>query len=517
MSAGTDTAAHPPERDAVELQEPANTQSSGRPAPHVHRPARESRRIGLNENLVSNDISDLLCDGGSSPTKASKAIDADVVVDRSDQTAGEAADGSEIVAQQHSTSSVVRLLNRIVPSGGLLSGVFNLASFTLGAGIMSIPAAFNTSGMLLAIFYLLVVTVLTVFSITLLAQAMEKTGIYSFEGLARALFGRGGDIIVAVLMWLLCFGVAVGYVIALGDIFKPILHHPGVPDFLQKPSGDRLVRFGVWFFFMLPLVLPKRISSLRYVSAVGVLFIVLFVMCVVYHSIAYGLKDGIRDDLVMARPGNAAVSGLSIFCFSYLSQVNVGRIMVENTNSSVRKITMQAMLSCAMCGTLYLLTGFFGYAEFGPALEGNILDKYNPYQSPVFFVVFIGLIVKLCAAFSLNMLACRTALFQVVHWDVETMPIVEHTIVSVSFAVGALIVGLLVPDISLVFGLVGAFSGSFIGFVFPALFIMYCGNWNLKTVGIWYYLGTYFLLLCGVVAIVFGTGSCIYSGVIKYG
>ncbi|AYU81246.1 putative amino acid transporter aATP11 [Leishmania infantum JPCM5] len=403
-----------------------------------------------------------------------------------------------------------RIFNAIIPHGGLLSGAVNLACVTLGAGIMSIPSAFNTSGIIMAVFYLVIITSLTVLSITLLSNAMEKTGIYSFEGLARALFGRGGDIVAAVLMWILCFGASVGFVIAIGDILKPIFAHPKVPPFLQEKSGRRCIMSGVWLLFMLPLVLPKKINSLRYMSAVGVFFIVFFVICAIYHSIVYGLKDGIRKDLVMVRPGNEAVSGLSIFCFSYLCQVNVGRIIVENTERTTRMITLQAILSCSICATLYFLTGFFGYADFGPSLKGNILERYSPYQSPIFFVVFPGIIVKLCASFSLDMLACRTALFQVMHWDVETMPYWKHTLVSVPMAIGALILGLFVPDINIVFGLAGALSGGFIGFVFPALFVMYAGSWNLKKVGIWYYLATYFLLICGVVSIVFGTVSTVY-------
>lgn len=93
-----------------------------------------------------------------------------------------------------------RMVNLIIPHGGFLSGVFNLASVTLGAGILSIPSAFNTSGMIMAIIYLLIVTSLTVYSISLLVIASEKTGLRSFEALSRGLFGRGGDIFTAVLM-----------------------------------------------------------------------------------------------------------------------------------------------------------------------------------------------------------------------------------------------------------------------------------------------------------------------------
>ncbi|CCW72344.1 unnamed protein product [Phytomonas sp. Hart1] len=109
------------------------------------------------------------------------------------------------------------------------------------------------------------------------------------------------------------------------------------------------------------------------------------------------------------------------------------------------------------------------------------------------------------------MMACRTALFQVMNWDVDTMPYWKHTIVAASFATGSFVLGLFVPNVSMVFGLAGALCGSFIGFIFPALFVMYADNWSLKSKGILMYAATYTLLICGVIGIVFGTTSTIYG------
>ncbi|RNF00049.1 putative amino acid transporter [Trypanosoma conorhini] len=411
----------------------------------------------------------------------------------------------------------LRLFGYIVPHGGALSGMLNLASVTLGAGIISLPSAFNTSGMVMAMVYLVAVTVLTVFSINLLVRASERTGYRSFESLARGLLGRGADIAVALLLWILCFGGAIGYVVAVGDVLRPILAHKGVPAYLQTDSGRRVIMSGIWMLFMFPLVLPKHVNSLRYASAIGVLFIVFFVGCVVVHSAQKIAADGhVRSDLVMFRPGNSAVSGLALFMFAYLCQVNCFKIFYEMRRRSVARMTRDATASCGICCVLYFLIGFFGYAEFGPEVSGSILKYFNPYKAPVFFVCFIGIIAKLCAAFSLNMLACRTALFQVMRWDLDTMPYWKHTIFSVTFAVGALLFGLFLPDINIVFGLVGAFCGGFIGFVFPALFIMYSGNWSYSSVGAVQYFSTYFLLLSGVVAITFGTGSTIFSTIQRF-
>ncbi|EPY24488.1 amino acid transporter aATP11 [Strigomonas culicis] len=318
-------------------------------------------------------------------------------------------------------------------------------------------------------------------------------------------------------MWALCFGGAVGYVIAVGNVIEALFKHDGVPEYLQGSSGRKCIVSGIWLLFMLPLVLPKQVNSLRYASAVGVCFIVFFVICVVIHSAMNGLKNGLPKDLVMVSTGNSGISGLSLFMFAYLCQVNIFRITAEAKRPTVGRLTLQATLACSVCGVMYLLVGLFGYFDFGSSLTGNALSYYDPYASPMFFVCFIGFIIKLCAAFSLNMLACRSAFFSLVNWDVVTLPYWKHTLVSVPFAIGALILGLFVPDINVVFGFVGSLCGGFIGFVFPALFIMYSGNWNWKTAGPVQFVSTYFLLICGVIGIVWGTGSTVYDAVLTYG
>ncbi|RHW73280.1 amino acid transporter [Trypanosoma brucei equiperdum] len=443
---------------------------------------------------------------------------ADNLLARSNLSEGESPEKSgEAEKPEEQGNALMRCFHFILPRGGALSGIFNLASVTLGAGIMSIPSAFNTSGMIMAIIYLVLVTVFTVFSIFLIVSAAEKTGYRSFESMARNLLGPRADIAVGFLLWLLCFGGASGYVVAIGDVLQGLLSHEKVPAYLQSKGGRRLLTSAIWFVFIFPLTLPKRVNSLRYASAIGVSFILFFAICVVEHSAEKMVADGgIEQELVMFRSGNDAVAGLSLFIFAYLCHVNSFSIFFEMKKRSVTRMTRDAAVSCSICCCVYLLTGFFGYAEFGPTVEGSVLKLYDPYANPVFFVCFIGIIVKLCAGFSLNMLACRTALFQVLRWDLDTMSYVRHSIVSVSFAVGSLVLGLFVPDINVIFGLVGAFCGGFIGFIFPALFIMYAGGWTRQSVGWVQYILTYVLLILGVVAIVFGTSASVYYTIKKY-
>ena len=45
---------------------------------------------------------------------------------------------------------IARIFNYVVPHGGILSGSFNLASLTFGAGTLSLPYAFSVAGLIMA-------------------------------------------------------------------------------------------------------------------------------------------------------------------------------------------------------------------------------------------------------------------------------------------------------------------------------------------------------------------------------
>ncbi|PWU85286.1 putative amino acid transporter [Trypanosoma cruzi] len=122
-------------------------------------------------------------------------------------------------------------------------------------------------------------------------------------------------------------------------------------------------------------------------------------------------------------------------------------------------------------------------------------------------VAYIGLLVKLCASFPLISMATRNSLYHSVGWDPDKLPFWKHCVVVVSLAVAALLFGLFIPSINMVFGFIGSFCGGATGFLLPSILMMYGGNWSLRSVGWAHYTITYALLFAGVVMVVFGTGA----------
>ncbi|KAG5501416.1 hypothetical protein JKF63_03229 [Porcisia hertigi] len=419
--------------------------------------------------------------------------------------------------RRHTTNPVLRALQVIMPYGGILASAFSIASSTIGGGIIGLPAAFQMSGMSMATIYLVVVVTMAVYSFVLLAIVSHKTGLYNWEIIARRLMGRGWDYFVVFVMWVLCFGGDVSYIIALKSILTGFLSNsPTVSDYIQSDSGYRLVTSALWMLVILPMCLLKEINSLRIISTVAILFVVFFTITCIIHSGQTLHRRGMRDDLVMFQTGNTAINGLSSLMFAFIAQVNAPEISREMYKFSVQRVFMSALLGLSLCAILYFLTGLFGYLDFGPEVNDSILAMYNPMKDYLMAVSYVGMMLKICVGFALHLIPCRDCVYYLVGTEAARVPWWKNAILCAVQAAVALVAGLFIPRITTVFGLLGGFCGGFVGFIFPSLFMMYSGGFSIKSVGWGHFVGTYALLLVGVIAVVWGTSAAIHGAFLSW-
>ncbi|KPA85608.1 putative amino acid transporter aATP11 [Leptomonas pyrrhocoris] len=344
---------------------------------------------------------------------------------------------------------IFRLTRRIMPPGGLASGVFNLASGSMGAGILGLPAAFQSSGVITGTILLIIVFFMTVYTMRLLALVYEKTGIRGYELTARYLFGRGGDIFTAVIMFLKCIGACIAYVTSVGDLWHAFLNDDRVPERYQSDSFQRVLTSVTFVVLMLPLSLPRQINTLRYFSLFGVTFILFFVVCLTVHSATHGLKNGNLSKVKLFNTGNAAMGGLGQFVFAFLCQSNAYQVFNETTKPSVRFFELQCFISMLICTVFYWLTAFFAYADFGDRAGTPLLRLYRPLTDYYLAVAYVGIAFKLCVAFALHILPCRDAVHHLVGWDIRTVAWWKNALLCTFLSLVSLLCGLFIPNVNI--------------------------------------------------------------------
>ena len=338
-----------------------------------------------------------------------------------------------------------KIVYRVVPPGGILSGAFNMASSSIGAGILGLPGATNSAGLVLSIIFLAIITFFSVFSMYIIAIALNKTNIPSFEGMARWLFPRGHYALSYWAAFIRCFhgfSGCVAYVICVGDILRPIFEevHKRQPNnssvkFLDTTSGNRLLTTLLWLCVMFPLMIPKHVDSLRYASTFAVSFILYFSVAVFIHSCMNGLSDGKNhvkvtdadgdpedDDRIifLFRTGNVLLSSIGVFMFAYVCQINAYEVWWD-MRPEIRtpwNFMWSALIGMLITGFIYMVIAIFGYLDFGSSIGSkSILLMYNPVNEPQMMVAYIGILVKLCVAYALLGGAARNSIYYLIGWQ----------------------------------------------------------------------------------------------------
>ncbi|KPA78822.1 amino acid permease (AAT1.2) [Leptomonas pyrrhocoris] len=338
----------------------------------------------------------------------------------------------------------VGIVHTIVPPGGILSGAFNMASASIGAGILGLPSATDSAGLILAMIYLVIITYFSVFSMYILALAAQSTRIKSFEGMARWLFPYGNYAFSYWAAFIRCFhsfAAGVVYVISMGDCFSAIFgsafdKNPNSTalKFLATKEGNRVVTSMVWLCVMVPLVVPKHVDSLRYASATAVTFMVYFVIVVVIHSCRHGLPENVHNvrlvgnqehDVDLAvnavflfRTGNSVIHSVGVFMFSYICQINAYEIFWDFRPEirTTKNYTWSALIGVLICGVLYILVCVFGYFDFGSKnlLGKSLLLMYHPLEEADVMIAYVGVMIKLCVAYALLILSARNSLYYLI-------------------------------------------------------------------------------------------------------
>ncbi|KAK9913813.1 hypothetical protein M0R45_037621 [Rubus argutus] len=187
-------------------------------------------------------------------------------------------DFKSLEGQSSSSSSSIQ--------GASFSGaVFNISNSTIGAGIMSIPATMKVLGIIPGFIAILFVAVLTEVTVEFLLRYTNSGKSETYAGMVGESFGPLGSIAVQICVIITNLGCLIIYLIIIGDVLCGSTQSGGTLHLgiLQEWFGIHwwnsrpFALLFVAIFVMLPLVLLRRVDSLRHTSAISILLAVVFV------------------------------------------------------------------------------------------------------------------------------------------------------------------------------------------------------------------------------------------------
>ena len=293
---------------------------------------------------------------------------------------------------------------RILLDGRYWVGVLTLVNAMLGAGILAYPYAFMSAGMALAAGLSAVVGALSFCSLSVIMMTMAKANsnttrsapVRSYGDLIRHGCGPRTASAVEVMICLYGLGANVGYLILLGDVVTPSLIAAGVG---VEEATLRLVVLLSSAAICALLCMLRNLSALKYAAAAAVLAVGFTVAMLIRQALLYPCEHGDCIDecgrpgwcdansttssatgVYAAPPSVASVfQALPLIAFALQCHIQSALCWSElpprlQGDAATRKIGLGAVVLVLV---LYIPTGIAGFARFGGATQGDILNNFG--------------------------------------------------------------------------------------------------------------------------------------------
>ncbi|EER01508.1 10 transmembrane domain, possible aa transporter, putative [Perkinsus marinus ATCC 50983] len=396
----------------------------------------------------------------------------------------------------------------LLPAGSETAAVFNVMKATLGAGILSLPFTMLSAGLALGLILLTVMAGLSVLSVGLIVRVVHKSGRDTYEEVVDLLFGRGWGFLYQLAMFVFCFGTSAVYIVTIYDIVSPVTIHAfgKDPEVWYAIVLTNRMYFSVLItvIVLLPVSLMKTINSIRYLTLTGSLCACFLAITSLYVVIRYGAATTFTSDMLW-KPLNVSslVSAFNTYLFAFANQPNIPEIFTElstPTPRTMRKVTLISIFSVLL---LYAVEGCPFLVAYGTNTKSNILislgDRLNEGDLVV-AVAFLMTAVTVVSSFPLNIYPVRITILHSLR--PERNKTVIGMVVSTLTVGLALCVAIILPDVNIILGVVGAMAGSVICFLTPAALNMKLDRGDVFVRDRIYYC---FMITIGLVAFLMGT------------
>lgn len=367
--------------------------------------------------------------------------------------------------------------------GASVSGaVFNVSTSIIGAGIMSIPATLKVLGVVPAFCLMIIVAFLADLSVDFLLRYTFSGEKRTYAGVMGESFGPIGSVLVQIFVMMLSWGCLIVYLIIIGDVLSGNRLgesiHLGVLQEWFGPQWWTARPYSILFllvFVLLPLVLYRRVESLRFSSAVSVLLAVAFVAtCSGMAISAFVQGNSERPRLFPHLNGQGSFfelfTAVPVIVTAFTFHFNVHPISTELGKQS--KMTKATRISVILCAAIYFGVGISGYLLFGDSIVSDILVNFDrSSESPLLNdLVRLSYALHLVLVFPLLNFSLRGNVDELIFPGRAALASDNTRFLSFTLVILALtyFAAIAIPDIWVFFQYVGSTAAVSLSLIFPA-------------------------------------------------
>lgn len=333
------------------------------------------------------------------------------------------------------------------------------------------PAAVSSVGWVPGTLFIIISAGLSQFGLQLLSKCSEKLGrSSSIASIAKATYPKLA-VMIDVALALKCLGVAISYLIVIGDMVPSIAIALDIQSEILRSRNFWIVAS---MLLVGPLAFLRNLDSLKYTSLAGlgaVAYMCIISMLNWYKQIDLILPPGL-EPVPFASITKTSLRSFPIFIFAFTAHQNICTIQNEaiiGSSAFMRKVIHRSVWISAAA---YFSFSIFCYATYGASTETNVFLNFPAFR----FEMIVGRILyTLLSAFSYPLVThpCRASILNLLPLtDESKLRHFEsiHKATTSGVVLATLLCSLVIRDLGIVSGLIGTFIGIPICYIIPGLF-----------------------------------------------
>ncbi|XP_030757930.1 putative sodium-coupled neutral amino acid transporter 10 [Sitophilus oryzae] len=360
--------------------------------------------------------------------------------------------------------------------------IVTLANSIIGVSILAMPYCFKQTGILLSLIMLLLSNLITRLTCHFLIKSAIMSRRKTFEYLAYHIFGSLGKFAIDVGMIGFLIGTCIAFFVVMGDLG---------PEFISELTGrdmDNTMRtvilVALAVLCILPLGLLRNVDSLHGVSKATIGFYFCFVLKISIEAMPHIFTGDWINKVEFWRPAGI-IQCLPIFSMALSCQSQLFEIYQAVHNPTLDQMNHVVKNAINICTAVYFCVGLFGYIAFAhKSFTGNILMSFEP--STLTNVLKLGFVLSVAFSFPLVVFPCRASVHSLIYRDVHSLhestsnyiPEGRFKGITIAIICISLLVGIMIPNIELVLGLIGSTIGIAVCVLFPVLCFIYISTKN---------------------------------------
>ncbi|XP_078703428.1 putative sodium-coupled neutral amino acid transporter 11 isoform X3 [Branchiostoma floridae x Branchiostoma belcheri] len=341
---------------------------------------------------------------------------------------------------------------------------FNFINSIIGSGIIGMPYALKQAGFPMGVLLILIVALITDYSVILLIRGGNLSGTKNYQDLVRAAFGFPGFVFLSIVQFVYPFIAMISYNIITGDtITKVMMRISGVTE-TNILANRYFIICLCTLFVTLPLSLYRNVAKLAKASLFACLLVVFIIIAVIVRSTDMHIPPT-EDAYTFAKPGFAQAVG--IMAFAFVCHHNTFLIYGSLEEPTVHRWSIVTHISVVVSFIATVVFAACGYATFTGYTQGDVLENYCHEDDLINAARFCyGVCIML--TFPVECFVCREVIEHFFFQAAQPTTMLRHVIETVIIVGATLGISLATDCLGIVLELNGTLGATPLVFILPA-------------------------------------------------